>query len=236
MNELWQAQQALLREAWEYKLKMLEAMDNPPEKEKYRNLLKSKQFEAALLYPEMNEETLGSAMCLVDSNFCWELFVKICEKYELSPKVFTLGLKDAWTIGVGTGDPKAIEYFRKVDGRLMMDEKEQLYFDALPDEVTIYRGCNIKELNYLKKKGNTSCLGISWTTDRGVAEFFAFRVGNRDRVVVSAVVKKSSIITFINNRDEYECIFLDIFSINPQIVTQEPTKYYDEYMRKKNGE
>ena len=184
----------------------------------------------------MNEETLGRAMCLVDSNFCWELFVKICEKYELSPKVFTLGLKDAWTIGVGTGDPKAIEYFRKVDGRLMMDEKEQLYFDALPDEVTIYRGCNIKELNYLKKKGNTSCLGISWTTDRGIAEFFAFRVGNKDRVVVSAVVKKSSIITFINNRDEYECIFLDIFSINPQIVTQEPTKYYDEYMRKKNGE
>ena len=44
MNELWQAQQALLREAWEYKLKMLEAMDNPPEKEKYRNLLKSKQL------------------------------------------------------------------------------------------------------------------------------------------------------------------------------------------------
>ena len=118
----------------------------------------------------------------------------------------------------------------------MMDEKEQLYFDALPDEVTIYRGCNIKELNYLKKKGNTSCLGISWKTDRGVAEFFAFRVGNKDRVVVSAVVKKSSIITFINNRDEYECIFLDIFSINPQIVTQEPTKYYDEYMRKKNRE
>ena len=92
MNELWQAQQALLREAWEYKLKMLEAMDNPPEKEKYRNLLKSKQFEAALLYPEMNEETLGRAMCLVDSNFCWELFVKICEKYELSPKDLTMHL------------------------------------------------------------------------------------------------------------------------------------------------
>ena len=231
MSELKQAQLALFKEAAEFYQKML-VTDNKAEWKKYRNLYKAKQLEAALLYPEMNEELVSEALCLVDSHFCWELFVKICEKYELTPKVFAFGLKEAWTHGVGTGDPKAIALFRKVDGRLMMDEEEQEYFDALPDEVTLFRGCNINELNYLKKKGNASCLGISWTTDRGVAEFFAFRVGNKDRVVVSVGVKKSSIIAFLNGRKEYECIFLDIHSIKPQIVTKEPTKYYDEFMKR----
>lgn len=237
MTELGQTQQVLLKEAAEYSHKMWATPDKV-KRMKYRNLHKAKQFEAALLYPEMNEDTIIGAFCCVESHYYWELFEKICEKYELSPKVFAIGLKEAWTMGVGTGDPKAIASFRRVDGRLMMDEKEQEYYDALPDEVTLYRGCSINELNYLKDEDDSSCLGISWTTDRGVAEFFAFRdeYNREDRVVVSAVVKKSSIITFINDRDEYECIFLDIFSIEPQMVTKEPTRYYDEFLEKKEAQ
>ena len=240
MNELEQKQEALLKEAAEYTIKMW-STDDVTERMQYSKHHKAKQFEAALLYPEMNEETIIGAFCCVESHYYWDLFEKICGKYELSPKVFAIGLKEAWTMGVGTGDPQAIANFRKVDGRLMMDEKEQEYFDALPEDVTLYRGCCINELNYLKgeddEDNDGSCLGISWTTDRGVAEFFAFRdeYNREDRVVVSAVVKKSSIITFINDRGEYECIFLDIFSIKPQIVTSEPTEYYDEYLERKEA-
>jgi len=47
--------------------------------------------------------------------------------------------------------------------REMMDEEEQVAYDALPDTITVYRGC-----------GEINKVGASWTTDRSVAEKFPF--------------------------------------------------------------
>lgn len=235
MTDVKDVQRALLEEAAEYYSKIWATRDKS-EREKFGDLRKAKQFEAALLEPVINEDNILSTLFWVDSENRWELFELICDKYDLTPKAFAIGLKDAWSTGIGTGSPKVFSFFRRVDRTLMMDEEEQQYYDALPDKVTLYRGCDINELNYLKDDcaddNDGSCLGISWTTDRGVAEFFAFRYDIEDRVVVSIEVEKSSIVTFINDRNEYECIILDIDSLAPQIVTYEPTEFYEEFIEK----
>lgn len=199
--------------------------------EKYMPLIKDKMYEAALSYPEYDEESIGSALSLVDSYERWNVFTQIYEEHELSPKAFAKGLKYAWATGCGTGE--ACLYFMKVDGRLMMDEKELAFYEALPDEVELFRGCEINELNYLKEDSeDDSCMGISWTTDRGVAEFFAFRFGTDDRVVVSTVVHKSRIITCFSPDTEKECICLCPDEVT--IITREKTNYYDDFMSRKD--
>lgn len=227
----------ILEEATKLRDQMIAEGGNSAAMAKYLPLIHAKMHEAALSYPEIDEDNILGALFLVGSEERWELFEQMCDKYDLSPKAFALGLKEAWSTGVATGNPNAYRFFRQVDGRLMMDEEEQQFFDALPDVVTIYRGCHINELNYFDEDPrDESCPGISWTTDRGVAEFFAFRYETEYRVVVSLVVKKSSIVTFINERNEYECIFLDVLSDEPTIVTQEPTAYYEEFMEKKDNQ
>lgn len=48
--------------------------------------------------------------------------------------------------------------------REMMNEEEHAAYDALPDTITVFRGC-----------GPNNMLGASWTTDRSVAELFPAR-------------------------------------------------------------
>lgn len=226
----------LLDEAMELRDKMIAEGGDSKAIAKYEPLIQAKMYEAALSYPELDENNIVSPLGLVDNQKRWKLFEQLCKKYVLSPKAFAVGLKYAWTTGIATGNPNVIRFFRKVDGRLMMDEEEQQYFDKLPGVVTIYRGCHINELNYWDDNSkDNSCLGISWTTDRGVAEFFAFRHTKEDRLVVRLDVVKSSIVTFINERSEYECIYLLAFLVKPMIVTKKPTSYFKKYMERRNS-
>lgn len=79
----------------------------------------------------------------------------------------------------------------------MMDKEEQAAFEALPDIVTIYRGC-----------GSKNKVGASWTTDRSVAEKFPFlgRYRVKDPLLVTATVKKKNIIAVKLDRNEQEII------------------------------
>ena len=182
-------------------------------------------------YDAIDENNITEALCLLDSQYVWEGFEAICKKYDLSPKAYNIGLKDAWSRGVATGI--AIPFFLKADGKLMMNEEELDYYNNLPEEVTIYRGCSIYEVEPNEEDESPSCLGISWTTSRKVAEFFAFRNDAEERVVVSTTIPKSDILTFINNRNEYECICLAIDEEKAEIVAGEPTELYDEYLEEK---
>jgi integration host factor subunit beta len=90
---------------------------------------------------------------------------------------------------------------------LMMDKKEQEYFEELPDTVTIYRGCD---------EQNQS--GICWSLDRDIAIEFPFlhRYKAKNPVLVTATVCKDEIVAVKLNRDEFEVIF---FSPETTMVT-----------------
>ncbi|MCG2611527.1 hypothetical protein LZZ90_08400 [Flavobacterium sp. SM15] len=94
----------------------------------------------------------------------------------------------------------------------MMDEDEREFFNNLPDEVTIYRGCSKKEI----ESGNYR---ISWTLDKKVAEFFAYEYINlnfeksfeKDKSkfdVVEKTVNKSELLAYFGGRNESEVLYL----------------------------
>lgn len=77
-------------------------------------------------------------------------------------------------------------------------DDQHRFFDDLPDMVTLYRGCSLDRIH-----------GISWTTDRRVAEGFArghrgIRVPNA--VIAKTCIRKGDIITVITDRKESEVI------------------------------
>lgn len=144
---------------------------------------------------------------------------------------FNKGLAIAWTEGRGTGDFRAIQYFMRCKKELVMNEEELAYYNSLPDKVTLYRGCSIEE--YEDEDGD-SCFGISWTTSRDVAEFFAFRNEQEDTAVYSIEVDKEDIKAVFLSRNEFEAICFG--GDEATLVTDEPTELYTNYMERKKQE
>lgn len=164
-----------------------------------------------------------------DSNLRWELFADLAEKGKLSDEAFNKGLAIAWTEGRGTGDFRAIQYFMRCKKELVMNEEELAYYNSLPDKVTLYRGCSIEEY-----EDEDSCFGISWTTSRDVAEFFAFRNEQEDTAVYSIEVDKEDIKAVFLSRNEFEAICFG--GDEATLVTDEPTELYTNYMERKKQE
>jgi hypothetical protein len=111
-------------------------------------------------------------------------------------------LGDSWT----SCDNISIhaEYLRailsgKFNARPMMTSSEWRHLNALPETVTIFRGC-----------GSHNLSGLSWTTERTIAEKFPFlnRYRVRDPQLIIATVAKRDIVAFKNDRDESEVIAL----------------------------
>jgi len=79
----------------------------------------------------------------------------------------------------------------------MMTEDELAAYEALPDTVTIYRGCGKKNKN-----------GASWSLDKNIAAKFPFlnRYQSPDPILVTAKVKRSEILAVKLGRQESEVI------------------------------
>lgn len=77
----------------------------------------------------------------------------------------------------------------------LMDAEESTKYDALPDTVTIYRGC----------QQGINENGLSWTLDKKKAQWFATRF-QKDGVVLERTVPKSQIIAYYAGRGEEEVI------------------------------
>lgn len=74
------------------------------------------------------------------------------------------------------------------------------FFDSIPDQVTLYRGCSRSRIH-----------ALSWTTDSNVAAGFA--TGHRsirvpDPVLASATIRKAEILTVVVTREESEVIWI----------------------------
>lgn len=82
----------------------------------------------------------------------------------------------------------------------MMSAQDRELFKNLPDELTIYRGFNNKD-------GNPR--GLSWTTSKKKAAFFAYRF-EQEGTIVSAKINKSDALAFFTSRNEFEILLKPI--------------------------
>jgi hypothetical protein len=78
----------------------------------------------------------------------------------------------------------------------LMNEEEFNLLQSLPDEVTVYRGC----------QAGINENGLSWSLNKKKAEFFANRFG-KEGIILERKIPKSNIIAFLNGRGESEVIW-----------------------------
>ncbi len=107
-----------------------------------------------------------------------------------------------------------VNYFlknKRPNKHFLMTEEERSFVDALPEKITIYRGCSKKEIKSKK-------LRCSWTLKKSVAEHFAFEYINlaleksidKDKSkyeVIERTIDKSEIYAYFEGRDEEEIIY-----------------------------
>ena len=124
------------------------------------------------------------------------IFFKYCAPY-LSKKDFATGLQAAWVDGEGTNyNPgytieELLSWFKRADKPLLMDKKEYKKYIGLPETVQLYRGM-----------GRHHNLGISWTSSKEKAEWFAKRYSQQG-YLANIVVPRSCILAFFERENEY---------------------------------
>ena len=123
-----------------------------------------------------------------------------------------------------------------------MEPEDQLYYDKLPENITIFRGCRSTENSRLEPYGQ------SWTTSLKVASFFAHEVSHNDKyrhfieeedydyddegnpceieysdmVVLTVIIPKKYILGYTNSRKEFEVIVdISFFETTKPILLKE---------------
>jgi hypothetical protein len=104
---------------------------------------------------------------------------------------FPLTIFKSWDVVMG--------FFNDVEQKT--DEESQEQYDKLPSVVKVYRGV-------LAKDGLKGSVGVSWTTDRRVAEMFALRLKatGGEPYIFEGEVNKENILYFTNAREESEVL------------------------------
>ena len=117
---------------------------------------------------------------------------------------FGVALSLAWTHGYHGSILRAykpeqlIWFFKLADENTLMNEKEREVLKNLPDVVKAYRGVPFSAKS---KKG------LSWTLSLDVAEIFSKRIKEtQSGVVLEKDIPKSSILAYLNARQEEELI------------------------------
>ena len=87
----------------------------------------------------------------------------------------------------------------------------------------------------MKKNLKVKSLGVSWTPEQKVAEFFAFReeelTSERSkRIVLAATVHKADIVTCLLGRNEYEFIVAPERLLDIHVLLNQRTNLYDIYV------
>jgi hypothetical protein len=138
-------------------------------------------------------------------------FLQIEKRYRLTPQEYWTLLRHTWTMSEVMMSRYMVWALllnaRRKTRHLMMTPKERARLDALPDPVTVYRGC-----------GGPKYVGFSWTLSKKMAERFAVIACNPRRgmlapdlvgttpTVIKGTVAKRNIVALINDRKEQEII------------------------------
>lgn len=155
-------------------------------------------------------------------------FVFLASTFAMTAEAYAKGLRDAYTTGQPQDRYEALRCFYAVrDRRALMNEEEQQVLKDMPEKVRIFRGCSIDEYN-------ANVYGSSWTTQRSVADFFAWRFDKQDgsRCVVSCMIDKAQVLAVFTERREHEVV-ADIMGTAAGVTLEAdaPTADYLERVR-----
>jgi hypothetical protein len=145
----------------------------------------------------LEEKNYKQFVWLFERPYRVEAFIKIAD--QLSDTDYWRLLSDIW---IDTENQYAyLKEWKKLlsakrsSRHYMMEEEEDNLLRALPELVTIYRGCQ-KGLNED---------GLSWTLDKAKAKFFANRFGKKG-IILERKIPKSDIVAVLTGRGESEVI------------------------------
>lgn len=141
-------------------------------------------------------------------------FMKFCGEF-LSEKDFAELLADAWVteenpnMDVNVSQGEALKMFRKAPKEYLMQPEELAYYQALPEELDVYRGVAV----------GRKYLGLSWTDDVEKARWFMHRFDTDEKKgrLLKAHVRKDKVIAYFNSRNEKELV-LDIYKCRGAIT------------------
>jgi hypothetical protein len=141
--------------------------------------------------------------------------------HSISGTELAMGVADSWISPEWPGQQMDLAtwilIFRRStpEGRYLLDEGETRLLADLDEQLTLYRGC------WEEYK-----LGMSWTTDRDMANWFAHRFDIRDNVGVlyTVTVPRELVLATFDRRGELEvvldCLTMkDTYEIEPQAVS-----------------
>lgn len=101
----------------------------------------------------------------------------------------------------------------------IITKAEKDFYNSLPEYITLYRGGSLKEIS--------STFGVSWTTEIGTAEHYAYKEEREGRCVYCVVVPKSEIRAIPIPDALIEIMILDPVSV--EIISTEPTEAFYQY-------
>lgn len=157
----------------------------------------------------------------------WALFTRIISRYGVTAEALADGLGRAYILGAADRQT-ALLLFQSVEARNIMNADDFATFCGLPEALTIYRGADLKE----QRRG---VYGLSWTTDRETAEFFAWRFNPQDtgRAVFGTTIQKREALAYFGGRQEQE-IIADVRG-GVEVIAREPSRLFWDRMEKHRG-
>ena len=157
----------------------------------------------------MDYEEASNLLIMCSSYDRFETFLKI--KDQLNDKDYWRTLADVYTGSDNLYHLKEEVKETFLEDRshreFLMTEKELKIYNSLPENITIYRGMTVEELE-------SGDFNVSWTLSKKCAEFFAFKYGRNfstegiPKVVHQLEVLKVEILAYFHERNEQEVIYI----------------------------
>ena len=163
----------------------------------------------------------------------WQKFVELVESNKpMTKEEFCDGLNYAYTTGIVDDSLQAGVYFERATlvGMLQSERGATVKFEKLPDQLTIYRGASISEKEDelelgLEDYNRAFAYGLSWTYNRRMADFFAYRHTTENRAVYRTVIDKNSIGALFLCRCECEVVVTELPNV-VEVISQNGFNQY----------
>lgn len=146
-------------------------------------------------------------------------FLKYAKPY-MSKRDFERFLAYAWVASenpnqdINVSIPELISWFKTADRKNLMEKEELNYYNALPEEVNIYRGIAV---------GRAEQQGLSWTCNYETAKWFSQRFDRADEkgYIIKGKIAKKDIFAYLNGRNEDEILCNSSKVMNKEIIKED---------------
>lgn len=176
---------------------MIEIM---PNKRLYAFYNKRLEVKKQAIAKYLSEKKLSSYVFMHEKPYRLDAFIEFVEMTNYpKDQEYWETISDIWRTVENIWQQKAEwkSVLVSENNHLFMTKEEREFLNALPDEVTVYRGCNIKNED-----------GYSYTLSIETAQFFSKRIGCKDGYIIKKVVPKKNIFAYTDGRNESEIIIL----------------------------